>query len=449
MYRPPARRPKTVALAALALSCACLGSAQAASFRTEQLPYLGASVIHLEGMIAAGDLMRLRDAVMAQARDGDAQQTWLSLNSTGGNVQEAVAMALYLRRSGIGTVLRPGATCASACSIVFFGGYSAEARQPRRLAFERARLGVHRASLPPNAVRTARQTVDANLLLEAVQRQVAWLIRVLHSLEVSPAVQARFFETPSSMIHYLAEEEQRHSRIVIVRGRPGRWQLDAALLPDSALPPGLRRQGEVAAVSGAAGKGAAPAPATPWTRDPAPETTASVRAAPALAGLDAVPILTHELPVPRPVLSAPSTSAPRTLTGEPKQPQARGEEKPRSASVAMVTPEGAPPRASTERPVSAADFIRQWHSMVGQRVTVDGCTVVTGQADALSCTVFESRRQLGAITIRVQDLEAPMADWAWRLCTRTRPTITCSASLTGVVRDSLGSPRLEKAVVRF
>jgi hypothetical protein len=51
--------------------------------------------------------------------------------------------------------------------------------------------------------------------------------------------------------------------------------------------------------------------------------------------------------------------------------------------------------------------------------------------------------------IRAEDLEAPMAEWAWRLCTRMRPTITCSARLTGVVRDSLGAPRLEKAVIRF
>ena len=42
----------------------------------------------------------------------------------------------------------PGATCFSACAIIFFGGFDRKTGRPNRVAHEGARLGVHRFSPP-------------------------------------------------------------------------------------------------------------------------------------------------------------------------------------------------------------------------------------------------------------------------------------------------------------
>ncbi len=63
------------------------------------------------------------------------------LNSTGGKVDDAIEVAEYIRANNITTVLRPGAKCMSACTLLFQAG-------TERIAHPSAQLMYHSARNP-------------------------------------------------------------------------------------------------------------------------------------------------------------------------------------------------------------------------------------------------------------------------------------------------------------
>lgn len=96
----------------------------------------GARIVVARGPIIAGDAERFRVVLQSADRDTFGHKT-IALNSVGGVVGEAFAMAELMDREKVATVVRPGAVCASACAqIVFLAGL-------HRVVLDGGRLGLH------------------------------------------------------------------------------------------------------------------------------------------------------------------------------------------------------------------------------------------------------------------------------------------------------------------
>lgn len=185
------------------------GTPRAAEIRFEHNETLGSVVLSLNGPIIRGDLFKTTEALKdSRVRPG----LLLTLNSPGGVQNEALLMAYQLRRKRVSTVLLPGAFCASACALLFFGGVD-EAGKPRRIAFRGSRLGVHRPSPNPNRPPDA---VQAQRLLNGLQKY-------MQEVGVSDDVQKKVFETDPAAL-YLLNETELISNNVTMRG-------DAPLIP--------------------------------------------------------------------------------------------------------------------------------------------------------------------------------------------------------------------------
>jgi hypothetical protein len=211
----------------------------AATFAVEDHAQLGTKIVRLEGDIVQGDEDRLRK-VLISLKGTVLTEVFVALDSRGGKRREGVAMARLIRKTGMGTVVLPGARCASACMLVFFGGYDLRSKKPRRIAFQGARLGVHRSTLdlsPEEA--KAELKADLIKILSAMQRSVGDMLLELNELDVSLEVQRRILTTDNTSMHYLTDAEKKGSQITVVSGRPGRWSVDSTDLPVTALPSGL------------------------------------------------------------------------------------------------------------------------------------------------------------------------------------------------------------------
>jgi len=122
------------ALAALLLAWVA-PSASAMSFSTLTLPD-GMRIVLAEGPVAEGDAARLRTALQSADRDRFGNKV-LALDSPGGAVIEAFSMVAVMDREKVSTVVRPGATCASACAqILFLSGV-------HRVVEGSGRIGLH------------------------------------------------------------------------------------------------------------------------------------------------------------------------------------------------------------------------------------------------------------------------------------------------------------------
>jgi hypothetical protein len=96
-------------------------------------------VLTLSGSIEPGDDQRFR-GTLADLWDRHWEIEWLDLNSPGGDVLAATAIANIVHAESMAVTIPNNATCASACAMIFFAG------GPRRI-FDTGRLGVHRAAL--------------------------------------------------------------------------------------------------------------------------------------------------------------------------------------------------------------------------------------------------------------------------------------------------------------
>lgn len=92
--------------------------AMAMTFSTLTLPN-GQRIVLAQGPVTEGDAGRLRIALQAADRDTSGHKV-LALDSPGGLVVEAFAMVDVMDRERVATVVRPGASCASACAQVLF-----------------------------------------------------------------------------------------------------------------------------------------------------------------------------------------------------------------------------------------------------------------------------------------------------------------------------------------
>lgn len=113
-------------------------------------------LISLEGEIVEGDLKRLQDVAAAHLTGGDGESTakdTICLNSPGGNLAEGAAIAEFIFKNGIGTVIEDGDECYSVCAIMFMMGIAngPEVKFVNRKLHVNGVLGFHRPYLAINS----------------------------------------------------------------------------------------------------------------------------------------------------------------------------------------------------------------------------------------------------------------------------------------------------------
>ena len=180
------------------LACCILalaGRARAGVVEREATPE--GVVLHYAGKVEKGDAGLLRDAMRAVAASGSAVR-WLTLSSVGGLVGEAVLMAEAVRDGGVGTEVRDGAVCASACFDIFAAGRT-------KMVGVGARVGVHGAAERPGVETEGGR---AATVTEA---------RRLKALGVSDTVVGRMVVTPPSSIAWLTPDDLSGMGVVVRR----------------------------------------------------------------------------------------------------------------------------------------------------------------------------------------------------------------------------------------
>lgn len=154
-------------------------------------------VLSVEGSIDPGSASRLAAEIEAR---GEYVKT-ISLNSPGGALDDAMAMAKLVRGRGIATMVANGAICASSCPLLFAGGLT-------RTVGSRAAIGVHQfyaASQTPTA--PAQAMSDA-------QATTARISRHLIEMGVDPSLWLHALDTPPQALYYFSPEELAKYRLI-------------------------------------------------------------------------------------------------------------------------------------------------------------------------------------------------------------------------------------------
>lgn len=175
-------------------------------------------VLVAEGAIDAGSADRLATELDAR---GEYVRT-LSLNSPGGALQDAIAMARLVRKRKLDTEIADGALCASSCPLIFAGG-------TKRLAGREAAIGVHQFFTTASGD-TPKQSDPAQALSDA-QITTARISRHLADMGVDPALWLHALDTPPQALYYLSPDELTGYRLATGEPKPR---------PEASSPPPLR-----------------------------------------------------------------------------------------------------------------------------------------------------------------------------------------------------------------
>lgn len=155
--------------------------------------------IRLSGPIEVGDLQRLKAIISADhsAYTGTA----LCLNSPGGNFDEGVAIAKFLVANGVYTVLEKGASCFSACAVIFMAGsvhFEIGATIARFMHFQ-ARLGFHApyvSGLPDKDYDNAEIEASYRAAVAAVRKLMQFNSGVFQEGETKKAIDKDIMPPP-------------------------------------------------------------------------------------------------------------------------------------------------------------------------------------------------------------------------------------------------------------
>jgi len=121
--------------------------------------------VFFEGEIKQGDARKLKNYIESEKRTIEGQiGELLCLDSEGGSYIEGLALAKLIMEHQIGTMVRAGADCLSACAIAFMGGlfWDHGNLYPNRVLDIKARLGFHAPTLVVEDGRYNRNTVEAS-----------------------------------------------------------------------------------------------------------------------------------------------------------------------------------------------------------------------------------------------------------------------------------------------
>ncbi len=153
-------------------------------------------VLSLQGVIQPGSASRLRDVLNAPA----APITTVTLDSPGGALNDAMAMARLIRQHGLATSVRADATCASSCPLILAGG-------TKRHVSRDATIAVHQFHSPGSLADPRQALSDAQLVTARISRH-------LDEMGVDPALWLHALDTPPRSLYVLSPEQMRAYRLV-------------------------------------------------------------------------------------------------------------------------------------------------------------------------------------------------------------------------------------------
>ncbi|WP_367717215.1 hypothetical protein AB2N04_04000 [Nitratireductor sp. GISD-1A_MAKvit] len=153
-------------------------------------------VLSLKGVIQPGSASRLRDVLTATADP----VTTVTLDSPGGALNDAMAMAQLIRQYGLSTRVEAGATCASSCPLVLAGG-----RQ--RHVSRDATIAVHQFHSPGSLSDPRQALSDAQLVTARISRH-------LDEMGVDPALWLHALDTPPRALYVLSPEQMVAYRLI-------------------------------------------------------------------------------------------------------------------------------------------------------------------------------------------------------------------------------------------
>jgi hypothetical protein len=157
----------------------------------------GDGVLLARGTIDQGASVRLQEELAALGHRVRA----VSLDSPGGSLDDAMAMAALIRDRNLRTEVADGAICASSCPLVLAGGVA-------RAVGETASIGVHQFY----AGRGARLAPDQ--AMADAQATAARIARHLSGLGVDPALWLHALDTPPQSLYRLSPDELSRYRLV-------------------------------------------------------------------------------------------------------------------------------------------------------------------------------------------------------------------------------------------
>jgi hypothetical protein len=171
----------------------------------------GNHYLSLDGAIAAGDPDRLAAAIF-EANARGYRLDALRLNSPGGPVWEAMAMAVMVRWvENMATVVQKDAKCESAC----FGLFAAGSRKYVDPASDPTQIGVH------SIYAVIKQQQGAPVLFRRESEETTvWAVRRLKTIGVPESIIGKIVTTPPDQMTYLTIEDL-HLMGVNVSGHPG------------------------------------------------------------------------------------------------------------------------------------------------------------------------------------------------------------------------------------
>ncbi|MEQ9813009.1 MAG: hypothetical protein RLO50_09515 [Azospirillaceae bacterium] len=143
------------------------------------------------GTINAGDLQ-----VIERFLDANPDIALLTLDSPGGLVQEALAIADWLRGRELATAVGADAVCLSACPIILAAGHA-------RLVDADAWVGLHQAALLDNPL----IPLDIDRATQDVQRINAAVMARLTDWGIDAAIWRHALSTPPAEMYVLTVEE--------------------------------------------------------------------------------------------------------------------------------------------------------------------------------------------------------------------------------------------------
>jgi hypothetical protein len=187
-----------VGLIALLLTWSISDQTQAANWKSSTTKD-GRIVVSISGEITEGDTEAFKSAVKA-ANDAGKLVTSLRLNSIGGNLLEGAKLSEAVRFAKVATNVGQGATCASACFLIFAAGET-------KFANYTAQIGVHGAS-----DQSGEETVQSGAATVS-------MARIAKDLGVPPAIIGRMVVTPPAQMVWLSPADLQSMGTTMV-GKP-------------------------------------------------------------------------------------------------------------------------------------------------------------------------------------------------------------------------------------
>ncbi len=177
------------AVAVAAVLCAIVQPSNAATFNSTAFP--DGFGIGINGKIDIGDGEKFVAYYTNLAAKTGKSLIWITLDSSGGSIRDAVKIASIVETTGATTRVR-GGTCASACFFIWAAG-------KRRLVDPNSRLGVH---TPVDLMR--ERTLEVRSEERDTTVKLAGLLRMLH---VPDQIVQEMQTTQWPAMHWLTKTE--------------------------------------------------------------------------------------------------------------------------------------------------------------------------------------------------------------------------------------------------